>query len=240
MGTLREQVLVTCEHASKRLPPGYELDRRVCDLHIAWDPGAQTIAERIAERLRAPLWCGEFSRLIVDLNRSIDNRMLIRRVSDGHRVPFNYGLSAADREARIERYYRPYRDGVAAAAEQIIIRHGRCVQVCVHTFTPSLAGKARGNDIGLLHDPDWGIERPVCDEIKSRFERLTDLVVWHNRPYSGTADGILPAMRRASSPERFVGIELEINQKHADNPVLLCRIADLVVDTLEDSAALGV
>ena len=25
---------------------------------------------------------------------SIDNRMLIRRISDGHRVPFNYGLSA--------------------------------------------------------------------------------------------------------------------------------------------------
>ncbi len=236
---VREQVLVTCEHASNRLPAGFTLERCLRQSHIAWDPGAKAIAARVAKRMRAPLWCGEFSRLVVDLNRSVDNRMLIRRVSDGHRVPFNYGLSAADRQARIDRYYRPYRDGVATDAEQIVARHGRCVQVCVHTFTPSLAGKERGNDLGLLHDPNWGIERSVCDEVKARFERLTDLVVWHNRPYSGTADGILPAMRRAHTPERFVGIELEINQKHANNPALLRRIADLVVDTLYDSPSLA-
>jgi len=236
---LRDQVLATCEHASNRLPKELTFDRRLLELHIAWDPGALVIAERMAARWQVPLWSGEFSRLVVDLNRSIDNRMLIRRVSDGYRVPFNYGLSVADRQTRIDRYYRPYRDGVAAAADRIIARHGRCVHVCVHTFTPALAGNLRGNDIGLLHDPQWGVERAVCADIKARFERLTDLVVWYNRPYSGTADGILPAMRAAHSPRRLVGIEVEVNQRHAADPALLERIADLLVEALEESPALN-
>ena len=236
---LREQVLVTCEHASNRLPRELTLDRHLLDLHIAWDPGTLVIAERIAGRWQVPVWSGEFSRLVVDLNRSVDNRMLIRRISDGHRVPFNYGLSADDRKSRIDLYYRPYRDGVAAAADQIVARQGRCVQVCVHTFTPALAGSARGNDIGLLHDPHWGIEHAVCADIKARFERTTDLVVWFNRPYSGTADGILPAMRREHAPQRFVGIELEVNQRHVTDGACLHRIADVLVDALEESPALN-
>ncbi|HJO05164.1 MAG TPA: N-formylglutamate amidohydrolase [Acidobacteriota bacterium] len=236
---LREQVLVTCEHASNRLPADLTLDRRLLDLHIAWDPGALVIAERMARRWRVPVLSGEFSRLVVDLNRSIGNRMLIRRVSDGHRIPFNYGLSAVDQQARIDRYYRPYRDAVAAAAEQIVARHGRCVHVCVHTFTAALAGNERANDIGLLHDPQWGVERAVCAEIKACLERRADLVAWYNRPYSGTADGILPAMRQAHSPERLVGIELEVNQRHAGDRTRLHRIADVVVDALEDSTALS-
>ena len=236
---LRDQILVTCEHASNRLPKGLTLDPRLLDLHIAWDPGALPIAERMAARWKAPLWRGEFSRLVVDLNRSIDNRMLIRRVSDGHRVSFNYGLSAADKQTRIERYYRPYREAVAAAAQQIVARHGRCVHVCVHTFTAELAGNSRANDIGLLHDPSWGIERAVCADIKARFERQTDLVVWYNRPYSGTADGILPAMRAAHSPHRLIGIEIEVNQRHAGDAAALQHIADLLAKALEESPALN-
>ena len=236
---LREQMLVSCEHASNCLPKELTLDRRLLDLHIAWDPGALVIADRIAERWQVPVFRGELSRLVVDLNRSINNRMLIRRVSDGHRIPFNYGLSASDRKTRIDRYYWPYRDGVASAVEQIVLRQGRCVHVCVHTFTPTLAGKKRGNDIGLLHDPNWGVEHAVCAEIKAQFERFTNLVTWYNRPYIGTADGILPAMRRAHSPERFVGIELEVNQRHAGNSPQLHRIADLVVDALQGSAVLN-
>lgn len=238
MGKLSEQILVTCEHAGNRLPAGFELDPELLRLHIAWDPGARTIARRLAERFDAELWEGEYSRLVVDLNRTVGNRMLIRQVSDGHRIPFNYGLTAEDRAARVERYYRPYRDGVVAAADRLIREQGRCVHVCVHTFTPALAGKVRGNDIGLLHDPRWGIEGAACADLRRHLDEHTELVTWFNRPYSGTADGILPAMRRRYTPETFVGIELEINQKYADEPDVLVRIADAIGAGLETSPAL--
>ncbi len=234
------QILVSCEHASNRLPggPDFELDPRLLDLHIAYDPGAETISRRIAAHFDAPLHLGKHTRLLVDLNRSVDNRQLIRRVSDGHRVPFNYGLSAAARAARVERYWRPYRDAVSAGVDAIVAREGRCVHLCVHTYTPALAGRVRGNDIGLLFDPRYGIERRVASELREELTSHTDLVVWFNRPYSGTADGILPALRRPRDPSTFVGIELEINQSYAGDRAALLRIADQIVAALRATTSL--
>ena len=235
MAELCEQVLVTCEHASNRLPAGFELPAQLLKLHIAWDPGALPVARHIARRFGAQLLQGEYSRLVADLNRTAGNRVLMRQVSDGHPIPFNRGLSAGERAARIERYYRPYRDAVIAAADDLIAARGRCVHICVHTFTPALAGRQRGNDIGLLHDPDWGIERAVCVDLREHLDRDTDYVTWFNRPYSGTADGILPAMRRRYPPRQFVGIELEINQKYAGSPAALRAVAAAIADGLEAS-----
>lgn len=238
MEDLGRQVLVTCEHASNRLPEGFELASELRRSHIAWDPGALPIAEALARSFKAPIWKGEYSRLLVDLNRTVGNRVMMRRVSDGHRIPFNYGLSAGDRRDRIARYYRPYRDGVARQARRIIARSGRCLHICVHTFTPALKGTVRRNDIGLLHDPRWGIERQVCEQLRQYLLAATGLVVWFNRPYSGTADGILPAMRAALSPERFVGIEIEVNQRFAGNPVALAEIAEQIATGLRRSSTL--
>ncbi len=239
MGDFAEQVLVTCEHASNRLPAGLELPAKMLDLHIAWDPGALPVARYLARRFGAELWQGEYSRLVVDLNRTVGNRVLMRQVSDGHPIPFNRGLSATDQAERIDTFYRPYRDGVIAAADDLISAHGRCVHICVHTFTPALAGNERGNDIGLLHDPHWGIERAVCAELRRHLDQETDYVTWFNRPYSGTADGILPAMRRRYEPEQFVGIELEINQKYADDSVALRAISRAIADALAASSSLA-
>lgn len=232
MPGVEQQVIVSCEHASNRLPAGLSLAPELRDLHIAFDPGARQVARRLADRFGAPLFEGRVSRLVVDLNRSLDNRMLIRRVSDGHRIPFNYGLDDAERQRRIASWYRPYRDAVAQAAADKIEDAGRCVHLCVHTFTPVLAGRRRGNDIGLLHDPAWGSERRICERLRAWLGERTEYVVWFNRPYSGTADGILPAMRRRFTPETFVGLEIEVNQRHAPKPAVLRDIADRLADAL--------
>ena len=112
------------------------------------------------------------------------------------------------------------------------------MHICVHTFTPELAGNERGNDIGLLHDPGWGIERAVCDDLRRHLNHETDYVTWFNRPYSGTADGILPAMRRRYDPAQFVGIELEVNQKYAGDSRQLRQIAKAIADGLAASPSL--
>lgn len=238
MRQLAPQVVVSCEHASNRLPAGVDLDPRLRELHIAWDPGALHLARHLSRQFDAPLHQGRYSRLLVDLNRSPGNRMLIRRVSDGHRIPFNSGLTARDREDRLERYYRPYRDAVSGSVREAIVREGRCVHLCVHTYTPALAGNVRGNDIGLLHDPAWGIERQVCAEIRASVVAETAHVVWFNRPYSGTADGILPALRRENSPEAYVGIEIEVNQKFAGDTRALNGIAASLGRALSNSRGL--
>lgn len=239
MGTLDRQVLVSCEHASNRLPSPLRLDPALLELHIAWDPGARQIARRLATRFAAPLWEGEVSRLVVDLNRTLGNRVLMRKVSDGHDIPFNRALTAEQRQQRIDRFYAPYRRGVEKQVREIIRRRGRCVHLCVHTFTPVLAGKRRGNDIGLLHDPNWGLERRVCADVRAWLQRHTDRVVWFNRPYSGTADGILPAMRAMLQPEHYVGLEIEVNQRFAADSRALRGIADELGEAIAQSPSLA-
>ena len=232
-----EQVLVSCEHASNELPEGMSLPEPLRRAHIAWDPGALAVARLLADHFRAPLWQGSVSRLVVDLNRSIGNRMLIRRVSDGHRIAFNARLEEAERRRRIDRYYQPYRAGVEAAARGILAAQGRCLHLCVHTFTPVLAGRVRRNDIGLLHDPRRGPERRLSREVRRRLDGRTPWVTWFNRPYSGTADGILPALRRSIGDERYIGLEIEINQRHADGPALQ-EIAWALCEAIEECADL--
>ena len=153
------------------------------------------------------------------------NSVLVRRHSDGHRIPFNRGLTDEDIERRVESYYRPYRDALSAGVTRVIENHGRCVHLYIHTFTPKLGDKVRGNDIGLLYDPRRRPEAPMVHQLRDALAERTDLVVWLNRPYSGTADGILPRIREVHDDARYVAIELEVNQKFAGRPQELAAIA---------------
>jgi len=228
------QVLVSCEHASNRLPEGMKASPEMMALHIAWDPGALKIARRLAETFNAPLHAGEYSRLVVDLNRTIGNSVLVRRVSDGHRIPFNRSLSRSDVERRIEDYYLPYRTAVSEAVEGIIQDCGRCVHLCIHTYTPQLGPNVRGNDIGLLYDPHRQPEAALVRELRDALIGRTGLVVWLNRPYQGTADGILPRIREVHDAEVYVGIELEVNQRFTEIPAELDDIADAFSRCVQD------
>lgn len=220
-----QQILVSCEHASNRLPDGMNAPGGLLDLHIAWDPGAMEIAERLRRMFDAPLHAGEYSRLVVDLNRTVGNSMLIRRRSDGHPIPFNRGLVAAEVERRILEYYLPYRRAVSDGVASIIEEQGRCVHLCIHTYTPQLADKVRGNDIGLLYDRHRQPEAALVHELRDALVERTGLVVWLNRPYSGTADGILPRIREIHDERAYVAIELEVNQKFANGRGELRNIA---------------
>lgn len=231
-----DHVLVSCEHASNRLPEELEAPDELLERHVAWDPGALVLAERLAAEFDAPLHQGEYSRLVVDLNRTVGNSRLIRRVSDGHRIPFNRGLTAEEVERRIDLYYRPYREAVAEDVAEIIDSEGRCVHLCIHTFTPVLDGNVRRNDIGLLYDPDRRPEAEIVHRLREDLTERTGLTVWLNRPYQGTADGILPRIRERHPEDRYVAIELEVNQKFADDPGRLADIADAFADGLRDVA----
>ena len=135
MSFFPQQVLVSCEHASNNLPEGMEAPADMMALHIAWDPGALHIAEHLAGMFDAPLHASEYSRLVVDLNRTVGNSVLVRRRSDGHVIPFNRGLTAADIDHRVKEYYLPYRNAVSDGVTEIVKTHGRCVHLCIHTQT---------------------------------------------------------------------------------------------------------
>ena len=108
--------IITCEHASNRVPPSYawlfEPRRSILRTHSAYDIGAARVAREISHRLSAPLFLGNFTRLLVDLNRSENNRTVFSS--------FTSDRARSDKEKLLALYHRPYQQAVRTQVEQIL------------------------------------------------------------------------------------------------------------------------
>lgn len=225
-------VVVTCEHASRAIPPelgDLGLPAAVLASHRAYDVGAAGIAKALAKALGAPLHLGQWSRLVVDLNRRQDHPHVIARRIDQQDVPGNQ-IDSGARKWRLAKYWSPWR----AAAEADIgaaAARGVALHLSVHSFTPSLNGVERPNDIGLLHDPDRSWEVTLCDTLKPLLA-AHGLSVRRNFPYFGNTDGLTSHMRHVLPPNDYVGIEIECNQRLVAGKLGERRVAKALIDAL--------
>lgn len=231
--------VVTCEHASNRLPRAcgsLGLSEAFQRSHWAWDIGAARLARVCARRLGAPLHLGRYSRVLVDLNRSPDHPRVIPLRAGGRVVPGNLGLSAAERRRRIVRYHRPYRNAVLAEVRKLVLRHGACLHLSVHTFTPVWKGRERPFDVGLLYDPARPCERELARRLRRRL-RDAGIDARLNRPYLGTSDGLTTGCRRLFPARRYAGIEIEVNQRLLSAPRRAAAVAEVVARCVEGASA---
>jgi len=209
------ELVITCEHASSRVPARYAdlgLPRGTLERHIGWDPGARAVARYCARRLNCSYHEGRYSRLLIDLNRSPHNPKLIPRESFGTRIPGNSDLTPQERQLRLQRYYEPYREAVLRDIRLATARGKTCAHVGVHSFTARVGQLMRRADIGVLYDPARALERAFALSLVEALKTL-GLHVRRNYPYRGTSDGLTTHCRRVFSPDAFLGIELEINQR---------------------------
>lgn len=206
-----EQVLlVTCEHGGNTVPTAYKAcfqdDREVLKTHQAFDLGALELAKELADSLGANLIQSTVTRLIVDLNRSLSNPRVFS--------PYTKNLTTEERKAILDTYYHPYRHRVEETILQSTGSAVRMVHVSVHSFTSRFNGVLRYADIGLLYDPQREAEKHLCMSLQSELAKCRpDLIVRRNYPYRGTDDGLTRYLRRRFTPDKYLGIELEINQK---------------------------
>lgn len=213
------QLVLSCEHASAAVPTelhGLGLPAQVLRSHRSFDVGALPIAERLAAALQLPLLAGHWSRLVVDLNRSASHPGVIRRRVDGLPVPGNAGLDAAARRQRLETFWQPYRDELLTAV-RLALRRGPVLHLSVHSFVERLGGVERRNDLGLLVDPKRRLEVAAVASLRRELA-AEGLSVRQNFPYFGHTDGVTSWLRRQFGARRYLGIEVECNQR-------LCRHA---------------
>lgn len=224
----RPAVVLSVEHAGKRLPAAYRRHfaspeaTAALDSHRGWDAGAQDLAHSLAAHLGAPLHILPWSRLLVDTNRSLGHPRLFSA--------WSRALPAAARKHLVERYYQPHRAGIAAAVEAAIARTGRVIHLGIHSFTPIWNGRVRTTDLGLLYDPARRRERDLCAALLRQVRsQRRDLRIHRNRPYRGTSDGLTTTLRQRFAAATYLGIELEINQRFPLGPPAAWQalIADL-------------
>lgn len=204
--------LVSCEHGGKRIPAQWRAlfseHAALLDSHRGYDPGALRMARELAAALDAPLFAATVSRLLIELNRSPGHPGLYSEITRG--------LPRAARRELFERHYLPYRNAVEQCAAALVAAGRRVIHVSSHSFTPELDGEVRNADIGLLYDPSRPGEAALCRRWRQALRDVAPaLKVRMNYPYAGSSDGYTTALRRRFPAERYVGIELEINQRHA-------------------------
>jgi predicted N-formylglutamate amidohydrolase len=175
------------------------------DSHRGYDFGALAMAKALAQAFKAPLVSATISRLLIDLNRSI-----------GHPQLFSAATRAAPVTLRadiVQQHYRPYRAQVEECVARAVSRGHRVIHISSHSFTPTLAGRRRNADVGLLYDPGRRGEVELCARWKAALaERAPEFRVRRNYPYAGKGDGLTLHLRRHFAPETYVGVELEVNQ----------------------------
>jgi Predicted N-formylglutamate amidohydrolase len=204
----RGELLLVCEHASRRLPQRYGnlgLSEDALSSHIAWDPGALAVAQLMSRQLDATLIYQRFSRLIYDCNRPPESPAAMRDVSEVFRIPGNENLSEAEKSLRTTSLYLPFQ---GAIRDEIAARRARgmeTVLVTVHSFTPIYFGQKRAVEIGILHDKDSRLADAMLEAAAG-----TNLYrVEQNAPY-GPADGVTHTLEVHALPAGLLNVMIEI------------------------------
>ena len=226
------KLILTCEHASNRLPAAFKkaVPADVLKTHRAYDIGALAVFRKLVRFAKPEFHCeGKFSRLFVDLNRTITNKSAF---SEYYEDLESRDKAAAEKaRAQATAYWKEYRENVekfvlkniGPSASSGTLRKSSLslpkrtdvaiVHLGIHSFTPALHGKVRNADIGILYDPARPQERAYAQVIKDEIKRLYPAMkVRFNYPYKGSSDGLTTTLRKKFGP-RYVGIEIEINQK---------------------------
>jgi predicted N-formylglutamate amidohydrolase len=231
----RSEVLLVCEHASKRLPQRYGdmgLSEDALASHIAWDPGALAVARLMSEGLDAALIFQQFSRLVYDCNRPPQSPAAIRDVSEIFRIPGNENLSEVERSRRTTALYMPFHGTIRAEIAARRARGMETVLVTVHSFTPVYFGKQRPVEIGLLHDLDSRLADPMLEAAEAnggfRVER--------NAPY-GPADGVTHTLEVHALPAGLLNVMIEIRNDLIENETGQRVAADFLTGLLREGLA---
>jgi predicted N-formylglutamate amidohydrolase len=205
--TLKPILLISCEHAGNEVPDSYSTlfsgANEVLESHRGWDPGAVEVAQLLADQLQVQFFLMPVTRLLIEMNRSLDNPQLFSE--------FTNRLTDVEKTNLIDQYYFPYRNSIEDA---IIKASDVVIHLSIHSFTPVLNGEVRNVDVGLLFDPARKSELEFCSILRSKLEKeLPEQRIEFNQPYKGTDDGLTTSLRKKFPDHKYLGIEIEINQK---------------------------
>jgi predicted N-formylglutamate amidohydrolase len=225
------KLFLSCEHGGHQIPESYQPlffdSGEVLKSHRGWDIGALSLCHAMN---RFPVHFSlysEVSRLLVDLNRSLHKRSLFSA--------YTKGLSHEIKQKILNEFYFPFRSTFSEKVEEVVDNNHEVFHVSVHSFTPVLNGKIRNTDIGLLYNPAHYREKEIASRWRSILqERHPYLKVRFNYPYLGKTDGHVAPLRQRFG-KAYSGIELELNNKYAENIKVINDIVlsyRILIDTI--------
>ena len=222
-GNGRSAIVLVCEHASNHIPASLNdlgVSTAVNQSHIAWDPGAFEVAQTMSKLLDAALVFSTVSRLAYDCNRPPEAPDAMPARSETFDVPGNRDLSDADKNERVERYYAPFCERLAAE----IARRNDPVIVTIHSFTPVYNGQTRDVEIGILHDSDTRLADAMLRVAHTHNVR-------RNVPY-GPEDGVTHTLKEHGLKHGHLNVMIEVRNDLITNAASQATMAQTLTGWL--------
>jgi predicted N-formylglutamate amidohydrolase len=177
--------LIVADHAGNAMPRALGrlgVPETECERHIAWDIGIAAVCRLVANALDATLVQQNYSRLVIDCNRTPDSETSIPEISELTPVPGNIGLSEGHKAARVREIFRPYHDRIETELDRRRQAGRPTALIAMHSFTPVFKGAARPWHAGVLYNRDPRFAHILLALLK----REAGLTVGDNEPYSVT------------------------------------------------------
>lgn len=229
----RSRLLITCDHATNTVPPfvgGGTLGLPQADMerHIAYDIGAAGVTRALADTLGAPAVLSNFSRLVIDPNRGLDDPTLLMKIYDGTVIPANRDADEVEKARRVDALYTPYHMALAELAD----RQDDTVIIAIHSFTPQLRARPpRPWHIGVLHAFDDRFADPLLDVLYQQ----PDLCVGDNEPYAGhlPGDAIDRHALQTGRANALIEVRNDLIETPQDQIKWANRLADVLTQAME-------
>ena len=101
-----KRILFIADHASNYIPSSLKnlgLKENQLNSHIAYDVGVKELCINLSNLLNSKYIIGEYSRLIIDLNRDISDPTLIPEIVDRKIITKNLSLTNYDKKKEFQR-----------------------------------------------------------------------------------------------------------------------------------------
>ncbi len=220
-------LLFVCEHASAHLPVALQgaYPAPLMATHYACDIGSLGLVTGLANRLNARAVVANYSRIVIDCNRRLEDPTLLLPVADGEPVAANTGLTRAEFDSRVESIYAPFHAEVERQMRSLTSSVASPVYIAIHSFTPLHTGTHRPWDMGVMWDVDDRLALRLCDSVSAE----ASLKVGANEPYSGKNVADFSVDYHAER-NGFANVAIEVRQDHllTDDGIALWidRLAD--------------
>jgi predicted N-formylglutamate amidohydrolase len=226
-------IVISAEHTANLIPYKFSdlgLDKKTLNSSFAYDIGAKALITKLSRLLDCSAIFAKYSRLLIDLNRTIEENSLIPKINYGLPIPGNKNLSQYRKRKRIKKYYTPYHKKLSQLIEKATNQNGKVFYILIHSFEKELNGKKREFDVGLL----WDKKSKFALAIKRIFrEFYPDLKVEINKPYD------LRKVEKGSFHihglyNNIFPVEIEINNKLLQNKNGINTMASMLNNVINE------
>tara|TARA_B100001778_G_C18324190_1_gene510032 strand:- start:9 stop:713 length:705 start_codon:yes stop_codon:yes gene_type:complete len=223
----RYSILIVADHASNFIPEEYNnlgLPNRLIESHIAYDLGIKKLSLELSKKLNAHLIIGSHSRLLVDLNRGVNDPTLISCISHGSKIIQNYNLSSRDKRFRMNKIYDNYHNKIS----KIIKKNKINLIISLHSFNPYYKKKKRNIKFGILSNDDRRYSNILLEILSKKGYRVGD-----NQPYEGNL--IEDTMYRHGLQNRILHTLIEIRNDLLQNSKSIAEVTNILFQAIKSS-----